>query len=86
LVRADERKANAEIESLSAQLRASGDKDEFQCDKCKSMVSRMCGSILNSLDKHDFISSNFLDYKAIVFKAYNEKYPYSTSDYLDDQS
>ena len=52
----------------------------------KSMVSRMCGSILNSLNKHDFISSNFLDYKAIVHKAYNEKYSLSTSDHLDDQS
>ena len=40
LVMADKQKAKAEINSLQEQLNVSGNKDEFQCDKCKSMVSR----------------------------------------------
>lgn len=40
LVKSDIYRADAEIKSLKDQLKASGDKDEFQCDKCKSIVSR----------------------------------------------
>ena len=49
----------------------------------KSMVSRMCGSILNSLGKNAFISSNFNEYKEIVFTAYKQKYSNSTFNHLD---
>jgi len=39
----------------------------------RSMVSRMCGSILNSLGKDKFISHNFDEYKSIVCEIYREK-------------
>jgi len=40
----------------------------------RSMVSRMCGSILNSLGQNTFISSNFNEYREIVVSAYKQKY------------
>jgi len=49
----------------------------------KSMVSRMSGSILNSLDKNTFISTSFIDNRNIIYREYNKKYSNLTLNHLD---